>query len=212
MKRRHQRAGLSLLHQASIGHEFAHNISDIAYLGERVIYDPPGRQIREVADGVAPGEAHAASDTPTDEGSTVNLHKTDPMIGRLRTVPGLSNLPDRTLARMVPFVDQTDVAPGQVLTREGVASRQAFIVVSGQANVFVDGELIATIGPGEFVGEMGMLDNQPRSATVRAETAMRLLVIGPRAFSTIVNEPSIAKAMATQLSQRLRRVDARAAC
>jgi len=138
------------------------------------------------------------------------MRKRHPVIGRLRTVPGLSHLPDRTLARMVPFVDEVEVA-GHVLTREGAVSREAFIVLTGQATVFADGEVVATIGPGEFIGEMGMLDNQPRSATVRADTPMRLLAIGPKTFSSLVGEPSVAKAMAA-MSQRLRRVDAQAAC
>jgi CRP-like cAMP-binding protein len=114
------------------------------------------------------------------------MKKTDPMIDVLNAVPALSILSDRALGRLVPFIDQADVTAGQVITREGVIARQAFIVVAGRATVFVDGESVATIGPGEFVGEMGMLDHQPSSATVRADTPMRLLVIGPRAFPTLI--------------------------
>jgi CRP/FNR family cyclic AMP-dependent transcriptional regulator len=142
----------------------------------------------------------------------MNLRKTHPVIDLLRTVPALSTLSDRALAHVVPFVDETEAAAGHVITREGVVSREAFIVLAGQGTVFVDGEVVATIGPGEFVGEMGMFDRKPRSATVRADTPMRLLVVGPKAFGSLVDQPGIAKAMATQLSQRLRQAEARAAC
>ena len=103
-----------------------------------------------------------------------------PVIELLRTVPGLGALDDRTLSCAASCVDETNASPGDVLMREGTMSRQALIVLGGEARVYVDGEHVATVGPGEFIGEMGMLENQPRSATVRAETSMRLLVIGPR--------------------------------
>jgi CRP-like cAMP-binding protein len=83
-----------------------------------------------------------------------------------------------------------------------------FVVLAGEADVFVDGELIATVGPGEFIGEMAMLDVAPRSATVRARSLMRLLVIGPEAFGTFIDHSSVTSSMAIQLAQRLRRADA----
>jgi CRP-like cAMP-binding protein len=125
----------------------------------------------------------------------------------LRTVPGLSGLSDRGLADLVPLVDRTDVGAGEVLTREGAISRQAFIVLAGRATVFIDGQAMATIGAGEFVGEMGMLDNQPCSATVRADTPMRLLVVGPQAFTSLADHSAVLRAMAVQLAQRLRSVE-----
>ncbi|MHB8465179.1 MAG: cyclic nucleotide-binding domain-containing protein [Acidimicrobiales bacterium] len=131
----------------------------------------------------------------------MSIRKPHPVIDLLRTVPALSTLPDRALARMVPFVEEAEAAAGAVVVREGVVSREAFIVLSGTGTVFVDGEIVAKIGPGEFVGEMEMLDCKPRSATVRADTSMRLLVVGPKAFGSLVAQPTITKAMATQLSQ-----------
>ena len=132
----------------------------------------------------------------------------DPVIDLLRTVPGLANLPDRALADLAQLVDQAVVPPGEVLAREGTSGRQAFVVVDGQGQVFIDGELLATVGPGEFIGEMAMLDNNPRCATVRAGTEMRVLVIGPAAFASFVEHPGVLKSMALQLNERLRRAEA----
>jgi CRP-like cAMP-binding protein len=55
---------------------------------------------------------------------------------------------------------------------------------------------------------MAMLDNHPRCATVRADTLMRLLVVGPSAFASFVDHPGVLKAMTLQLNERLRRADA----
>ena len=136
------------------------------------------------------------------------MHRPDLKIELLRGVPGLGSVPDNDLAGLVTLLDEIRVEPGHVLTREGVVAREAFIVIEGKADVFLDGELIATVGPGEFVGEMGMLDHFPRVATVRASTPMELLVIGPKAFAAFADHPGVGRAMATQLSQRLRRAEA----
>ena len=130
--------------------------------------------------------------------------RTHPVIPLIRSVPGFEGLSERQLNELVPLVDEITLGPGQVLTREGAAGREAFIVIEGQGDVFVDGEPIANVGPGEFVGEMAMLDHEPRCATVRAETPMRVLVISSRVFSTFLTHGGVARSMATQLSRRLR--------
>jgi CRP/FNR family transcriptional regulator, cyclic AMP receptor protein len=97
-----------------------------------------------------------------------------------------------------------------VLTTQGGRGRQAFVVVDGHARVLVDMEPVAAAGPGDIVGEMAMLDNGPRSATVVADTPMCLLVIGPQTFGVLTQHPAVARAIATQLVERLRRADAEA--
>jgi CRP/FNR family cyclic AMP-dependent transcriptional regulator len=99
--------------------------------------------------------------------------RNDPDVQRLRLVPGFSTLDDRSLQKLVPLVDWAQLRPGQLLTHEGAIGRKAFIVVDGTGHVSVDGQDVATIGPGDFVGEMAMLDNRPRCATLRGETTMR---------------------------------------
>lgn len=135
------------------------------------------------------------------------MKNADPVINLLRAVPGWSRQPQKILAAIAQLVDHVDISPGQVLAREGTVAREAFVVVDGEGDVYIDGERVAGVGPGDFVGEMGMLDHRPRCATVRARTAMQVLVIGPAAFSTLVQSPQVPRTMALQLAARLRRAE-----
>jgi CRP-like cAMP-binding protein len=136
------------------------------------------------------------------------MKRRDRIIEQLRVIPGLQHQPDRSLAALARLVDEVEVPPGKQLTRQGAGAHEVFVVLEGEADVFVDEELIATVGPGEFIGEMAMLDVAPRSATVRARSLMRLLVIGPEAFGTFIDHGGVTSSMAIQLAQRLRRADA----
>jgi CRP-like cAMP-binding protein len=135
------------------------------------------------------------------------LRNNDPVIALLRRVPGLAGAEDRELAKLAPLVDLINVRAGQALARQGEIGREACIVVEGHGEVLIDDDLIATVGPGDFVGEMAMLESGTRCATVRALTPMRVLVIGPQAFGTFTEQPGTGRALALQLSQRLRRAE-----
>ena len=134
------------------------------------------------------------------------MHR-DSRIALLRSVPGLGHYPDKALARLAPLFDVCDIAAGEELTREGAPSREMFLVVEGEAIVTKGPEEIATVGPGEFIGEMGMLDLAPRSATVIAHTDMRLLVVSPNSFGRVLEAPALLRRMTTDLSRRLRSLD-----
>jgi CRP-like cAMP-binding protein len=131
-------------------------------------------------------------------------------IALLRRLPLLAGSSDRELAEIARLVDETTVPAGARLTRKGEAAREAFVIVEGWAAVMHDDEPVAALGPGQFVGEMAMLDGGPRTATVVAKTDMRLLVVGPAAFSAFANQPKVARNMATQLAGRLRNSQATA--
>jgi CRP-like cAMP-binding protein len=100
--------------------------------------------------------------------------------------------------------DRLSVPAGVALTVQHEPGRQAFIVAEGEAEVIVDDEVVAEIGPGDLVGEMSLLDNQPRSATVVAKTYLHVLVMEPRQFGTLFADPHTAQWNAASLSRRLR--------
>jgi CRP-like cAMP-binding protein len=131
----------------------------------------------------------------------------DPKLATLRGVPALRGMRDKELARIATLVDEVELEPGTVLTREGQPAQECFVLLEGQAEVTLRGEVIATVGPGDFVGEMGVIDIRPRSATVRALTPIRALVADMRAFSELIREPQVARAVLTTMAERLRRIE-----
>jgi CRP/FNR family cyclic AMP-dependent transcriptional regulator len=102
---------------------------------------------------------------------------------------------------------------GQVLAREGDTGGEFFVIVEGMAEATIDGVRIAELGPGQFFGEMALLDRGPRVATVVARSSMLLLVLSGREFDGLIEEsiPSVSRRMLMVLGQRLREADERIA-
>ena len=82
----------------------------------------------------------------------------------------------RTIRRAL---EEVTVPPGRMLCEQGTIGREFFLIVKGQAAVRRNNRKVATLGPGQYFGEMALLDRRPRSATVTSETDMTLLVLGP---------------------------------
>ena len=111
----------------------------------------------------------------------------------------------RELARIASLVEEIEAPEGKVLVRQGDPGRECFVIAEGRARATMRGKGSAMLGPGSFFGEMSLLDQGPRSATVMAETDMRLLVLGSREFSALVQEvPIVAVRMMRGLAERLR--------
>lgn len=130
-------------------------------------------------------------------------------VALLRKVPSLAGCTDKELAEAARHVDEWPVRAGTTLTLEGTVGHEAFVIVEGQADVVIHGETVAELGAGEFVGEMAMLDKRPRSATVVARTDMTLLLIGPAAFDDFASLRAVSRELTKELSDRLRRADAK---
>ena len=130
----------------------------------------------------------------------------DAKVELLRGVPLFSSCSKRELSRIASLADQIEVSEGKVLTREGDPGSEFFVVVEGQARVMVgDRGRVAPLGPGASFGELSLLDQGPRSATVEAETDMQLLVLDARSFSSLLAEvPSVARKLLAAMAARLR--------
>jgi CRP-like cAMP-binding protein len=101
---------------------------------------------------------------------------------------------DRELREIASLADEIDVPAGFDLTREGERGREAVILASGAATVERDGETIATVGPGDIVGELALVTYSPRSATVTTTEPSRLFVLGERDFRALVDRvPSFSR-------------------
>jgi CRP/FNR family transcriptional regulator, cyclic AMP receptor protein len=104
------------------------------------------------------------------------------------------------------------MSTGKVLASEGNPGREFVVIVEGKADVTVGGTWIATLGPGEFVGEIALLDGGPRTATVTCVTDVVAQVISHRDFTAMLDAaPSLARNMLIGLAGRLRAADRRLA-
>jgi CRP-like cAMP-binding protein len=95
----------------------------------------------------------------------------------LNGVPLFEKLPDDVRKRFAVWVSEIEVPEGQHLADEGEYAYDLFIIGDGTAEVTQDGKTVAELGPGEFFGEMGVLERAPRNATVVAKTPMTLLTL-----------------------------------
>src|SRR6516225_10511367 len=109
---------------------------------------------------------------------------------------------------------RTHFAEGQILFREGDAADGVFRLLSGYVDVLreLDGDpvLLGTVGAGQFIGEMGVVENRPRSATARAASEVEVEFLNPTEFlDQIAGSPRTARELIQRLSQRLREADDR---
>jgi CRP-like cAMP-binding protein len=123
----------------------------------------------------------------------------------LQRVQLFESCSSRQLRAIARIAEVQEVPAGQVLARTGEPGDRFFVLVDGSARVEVSPQKQSKMGPGAFFGEMSLLDGEPRSATVIAETAVRLLVIHRRDFVTLLREvPSLTQRMLVTLCQRVR--------
>ena len=135
----------------------------------------------------------------------------DTKLEHLANVRLFSALSKRDLTLIGRASDEVNVAAGRVLCDEGSMGHEFYLILEGQAAVRKAGRKVATLGPGQYFGEMALLDRGPRSATVVAETPMTILVIGQREFAAVLDEvPTMAHKLLGVMAARLREADARA--
>jgi cAMP-dependent protein kinase regulator len=94
---------------------------------------------------------------------------------RLTALPIFSHLSDEEAKRLAAFATETSVAEGQMLMKQGDYSTELIGIEEGTADVIRDGNKIASLKEGDLIGEMGLLEHEPRNADVVATSPMRLL-------------------------------------
>jgi cAMP-dependent protein kinase regulator len=120
----------------------------------------------------------------------------------LRQVPFFEGLSTKVLARIDQHLDDVNVPEGRVLTAQGEAAYEAFIIADGVAEIVVDGKLVRDTEIGELIGEIGLLKNTMRKATVVAKTPMRLFVLEGREMKALLHED---KKVAERVQENLTR-------
>jgi CRP/FNR family transcriptional regulator, cyclic AMP receptor protein len=123
--------------------------------------------------------------------------------GRLKAVPFFSGMSKSELATVAQQTDEVDVPAGKVLTREGDFGEEFFLIDAGTAQVTRGGEPIAELGPGDFFGEMALLGEDRRNATVTATTPMSLIVMTRASFRALDRaDPEVHATVAKAIAER----------
>ncbi|HEX4690223.1 MAG TPA: cyclic nucleotide-binding domain-containing protein [Solirubrobacteraceae bacterium] len=104
---------------------------------------------------------------------------------QLKGVPFFSGLSKHELDAVAREVDELDFPAGRVLIRQGEFGHEFFVIVEGAAEVLQGDAVIAQMGPGDFFGELALLDEERRTATVRATSPMRVLVMTRQSFRAL---------------------------
>jgi CRP-like cAMP-binding protein len=128
----------------------------------------------------------------------------DKKIELIRHVPLFAHCSKSELGSIALLADEIDMPEGKVLTTEGAAGREFFVLVEGTAEVRRKGRKINTMSSGDFFGEIALVSNRPRTATVTATSPMRLLVVTDRAFRELMRKmPSIQSKVLAALAERV---------
>lgn len=135
----------------------------------------------------------------------------DEKLEHLAQVRLFSTLNKKQLSLVGKASDEVRVPAGKVLVTEGTAGHEFYLILGGQAIVRRGGRRVAMLGPGQYFGELSLLDRGPRTATVVADTDMALLVLGQREFAAILESvPIVAHKLLEAMAHRLRECDSRA--
>jgi CRP-like cAMP-binding protein len=133
----------------------------------------------------------------------MRLHK-DAKMELLKGVPLFAGCSKAELQRVASLADELDLAEGATLIREGERGREFIVVVDGTVRVTRKGKKIRDLGGGDFIGEIALVSDVPRTATVTATSPVRLLVVTDRAFRGLIEQtPSIATKVLQSLGERL---------
>jgi len=134
----------------------------------------------------------------------------DPKISRLQAIPLFRKGSEKALGHLAQAADETTVDAGRTLIDQGHHHNEAYVIISGVADVVVDGEVIAEIPAGEMVGELGYFARSAASATVKAKTDLEVLVIPYNRFDQVLDDnPDLLKAITIDLAERLVATDER---
>jgi CRP/FNR family transcriptional regulator, cyclic AMP receptor protein len=125
-------------------------------------------------------------------------------IDLIKRVPLFSSASKHQLEEIAQLADEIDLPEGRTVITEGETGREFFVLVEGTADVVRGGKKVASIGPGDFFGEIALISKTPRNASITTTSAARALVITDRAFRQLLDQqPEIAVGVLHALAERL---------
>lgn len=134
----------------------------------------------------------------------MKLFSQDKKVEALRRAPLFEGLSRKELVQLARLTDDVEIPAGRVLCREGDRGREFFVLIEGKVDVARNGRGVATLGAGDFVGEISLLEPTPRTATVTAQTPLRFFVLTPKDFQQMLDEnPGIERKVLRALARRV---------
>jgi CRP/FNR family cyclic AMP-dependent transcriptional regulator len=127
---------------------------------------------------------------------------------RLKSIPLFSELSDRQRDQVARWADEVDVKAGKHLVDQGRFAYEFFVIEEGTAEVSRDDDHLTDLGPGDFFGEIGILEDEPRTASVVATSDMTLIVMTDRDFREMTRAlPQVAETIKHTMELRLKKAD-----
>jgi CRP-like cAMP-binding protein len=133
----------------------------------------------------------------------------DGKIEALRSVGLFADCSTKELRAVARLCTKFEIEDGFVLTTQGAAGFECFVVGAGDAEVTIDGRVVGRAGPGDCVGEMSLLDGGLRTATVTAVTPMTVYNLSAAEFRSLLDSNAVARKIMTTLARRLRDAEGR---
>ena len=128
----------------------------------------------------------------------------DGKVELIRKVPLFSKLKKKELEDVAHLADELDLPEGKTMAIEGDRGREFFVLLEGEAEVTRGEQRINTMRDGDFFGEIALVTQMPRTASVTATTPVRVLVITERDFAALIKRsPDIARGVAEALAERI---------
>ena len=134
----------------------------------------------------------------------MRLFSQDTKVQALKGVPLFEGLSRRELVQLERVCEDLEVEQGTVLCKEGDVGREFFVLVDGKVQVIRKGRRVVTLTGGDFLGEIALLTELPRTATATAETPVRLFVLTSREFHAVLDQnPKVERKVLRALARRL---------
>ena len=134
----------------------------------------------------------------------MRLFAHDAKVDALRKAPLFEGLSRKELEELAKLADDLEVQEGKVLTRQGDTGREFFVLMDGEVEVERDGQSLGRRGAGDFIGEIALIEDIPRTATVTAATSVRLFVLTGQSFRSVVEaQPEVENKVLRTLARRL---------
>lgn len=128
----------------------------------------------------------------------------------LGRVPIFANCTPEEIDAISDVAQESGFQAGQIIVTQGTPGQAFYLILSGRVEIIRDGQSLGAFGPGDFFGEMSLLDSAPRSATIKALESTNCLMLSSWDFKALLERyPSIAVKLLEVLSRRLRVADER---